>query len=373
MAGDLRDGLIRERNIPTTTSQANPIIGAPGSITAELTLPLVDPNTGVVIPFAERIVPTRSYLAYEEGGIIHNAGPIWNDHYDFDTRKLTLNAAGLSSIFDYRLVMALLNDLDPNSLPPGADLNYSGASLRTFAKWLVQLATSATGGELPIDYESDFVGDAIRTYLGGDTRVMGEVLKQISGVIGGPDIAFRPYLTTDKNYVRWNMLTGDPLLSQAGPAHIFDTRGPAPAVKGASISRNGAMLRTTDYEVGETPEDSDVPLFAKSHDGALIAQGYPRMESAASQSSVTTPDVLQSHADAATAKGRFYQETWSFQVRKTATPALGTYREGDYAIIKVKDNPRVPDGPHEVRILAYTTKQADQFATVTCAPKRVSV
>ncbi|AYD87366.1 minor tail protein [Microbacterium phage ValentiniPuff] len=231
--GDLRTGLIRVRNIAAENGSCGVSLGAAGSIGAGVKLPMMDPLTDKVLKLPEILIPGRSFLAWEEDGVILNAGPIWSQQYSFDTRKLQMDAAGLRSYWDYRFVLPLLNDADPNSLPSGKDtvfLTTDGLHLRTIAKRLVQQAQLWTAGSVPVVFEADFPGDAARTYKGHELHVVNEKLKQISEVQNGPDIMFNPrYTNANRTHIEWLMETGNPQIHQLPIVTTIRNRVPNPA------------------------------------------------------------------------------------------------------------------------------------------------
>ena len=128
---------------------------------------------------------------------------------------------------------------------------------------------------------------------------------------------------------------------------------------------------TDSYQQGAADTDG-TPLQAKSVDPTLPDLDYPRMEKGENRSSVTSLSVLQGHADAATAMGREVLETWSLRAQRYGTPPLGTYDEGDYAEVNIKNSPRVPDGLHKVRIMSLETKTGQEHVTIQCLPERVA-
>lgn len=271
--GDLATGLIRVRNIPASAGSCAVTLGAAGTVSATVPLPMLIPNSGgVVVPIRGLLLPARSFLAWEEDGKILNAGPIWSDAYSFDTKRLQFSAAGIRSYWQYRYVLPALNDTDPDDLPTGKTTAYSGLSLRTIAKRLVQQAQTWTAGRVPVVFEPDFVGDNERTYPGSELHVIDEKLRQLSEVIGGPDIMFNPRYTDDaRTHIEWVMQTGNPEISQDSPnPHKWDMTGvPRPSIRGASLTRDASVRTTDNYQVGATPESMDEgaepePLMAKA-------------------------------------------------------------------------------------------------------------
>ena len=285
-AGDLRTGRIRLRNLPAAAGEASAVVNGAGGISVTLQMPMIDPYTDTPVPILSTIGLGRSFLGYEEGGKVINAGPIWTDEYNMDAKTWKFNAAGLWSLWNYRFVMQLLQDSDPDSLPLAKDdVAYSGISLRTIAKRLVQAAQQATSGSVPLVFEPDFAGDNVRTYSSRDLGVLFQRLQELTNVINGPEISFRPQYQEDPNYIEWVMKTGNPLLFNT-TRPTWDTTVPGTSIKGATIKRDGTLIRTDDYEQGDAPKaegddqnadtaapSSDAPLTAKSVDTYLTRPG----------------------------------------------------------------------------------------------------
>src|SRR5690606_16860233 len=183
--------------------------------------------------------PARCFLAVVEGDRVLEAGPIWSHSSNADTRRLTIRAAGLGSLWDHRVVMKVLAT---GENPAETSLSWSGLSLATIAKRLVQTAMAHAGGALPLDLPADVAGTDERTYPGYELASLGQRLEELMGVIDGPDIAFRPYLAEDRLGIRWRMVTGDPLLTQPGADWTWDTSTVHGATTGLSIDRDATGL-----------------------------------------------------------------------------------------------------------------------------------
>lgn len=361
IAGDLRTGLILVKNIPSEPS-ASVVLNQAGTITAKLTLPLIDPDTGVKIDLRNLIGPTKSFIAYEDQGRVINAGPLWSEVWDRDNATLTWSAAGLRSYWQHRFVLPALAG---GETPSGNDTALGPLSLRTIAKRLIQQAQTVTGGSVPVDLESDVAGSAERNYLGSDLGVLDERLAQLTGVIGGPDIMFNPYITEEGTHVRWAMQTGNPMITQAGPDHRWDTTVPSPSVQGTKITRSGAGIITEQFVSGDQIE-------ARAVDDTLVTAGFPVMQASTSRSSVTDPATLQDYADAGVALGGFYTETITFNANKNVAPGLLDVSVGDFGTLVI-DDPWIGQGQPRVRILSITAREGDDFLAYACAPDRTPV
>lgn len=372
--GDLKTGLIRVRNIPAANGACSVVLSAAGTISAGVPLPMKSPLTDVAVDIRNILLPGKSFLGWEENGYILNAGPIWNDSYDFGSKKFTMNAAGLRSYWQYRYVLPTFDLATEN--PNGRDSSWSGMSLRTIAKRLVQQAQAWTNGSVPVVFEADFAGSAIRNYEGHELHVVDEKLRQISEVENGPDIMFSPRFTTSaRTHIEWVMRTGDPFLASPVP-HKWDMSGiPTPSIKGASISRDASVLASINYQVGSTDEadPEGYPLMGVATSPTLTDLGYPIFESSKDRTSVKIQGTLDEYADEAVDLGAKYAETWKFQTRKNLAPQIGTFEVGDYGRIATLDDAAVGTDDHQVRILEISTTKGSGFATVTCATSREPV
>lgn len=370
--GDLRTGLIRVRNIPASAGALSVVLGGAGTVGCTAPLPMKSPATDAVVPLWDLLQPAKSFLGWEENGKILNAGPIWNTAYNIDSGKMAINAAGLRSYWQFRFVLPAL--IEAGVLPEGHDTVLTAMSYRTIMKRLVQQAQEWTGGSVPVVLEPDFPGTNERTYRGHELHVVDEKLKQLSEVENGPDLMFNPrYTTSARTHIEWVMETGDPELTSTTP-HKWDMTGlPRPAVKGASVTRDGSVLTNRNYQTGGSEEgdlDQEYPLMAMAADGDLLAQGFPVLESDYDRTSVTELDTLQKYANQDVITGRKMLETWKFSTRKTIVPRIGDFKVGDKAVVATKDDPALGTDEHELRIMEFSSRIGDGFASVTCMPRR---
>lgn len=380
---DLKTGQVLIRDLPVSKGSVAPVLNKAGVIQASVRLPMrvqLGSRASTIDPGL--IQPGRTVLGLEANGVILDAGPVWEDSFNWDGWELNLTAAGLRSLFEHRFVLPA-----GVSTPVGADTVLSGWSLRTIAKKVVQQALAWTNGSLPIVYdEADISGSAERTYKGVDLQTVNEVLAKLSGVDGGPDVDFRPEFNADRTAVQWRMVTGAPELKQSGAAHVWDGSVPKSPVRAASRKRMADVLTSKDWAVGGTPDGSDSPIVAVGSDSTLTAAGFPLLESTQSRNSVITQSVLAGHAAAAVAVGKQYLTQYEFAVStepeavlpngKTvkAAPWLGDYRPGDYGVLRLPVSP-LSDVVQSVnvRLLGYSYSHGDESVKFTCAESRASV
>lgn len=248
-AGGGRDaGEITVRRLVPSSLTCELAVNQAESIDVTVSLPLRDPVTGTVTPLPEILIPGRDFLGVVVDDTLVAAGPISADPFAFPYSSRII-AAGLWSYFDRRLVLPVM---EPGQLPRDVTSRWEGLSLRTIAKRLVQQANDHPLAGLPIDFEDDIAGDHEREYPGSDGTWVGEALRNLTRVEGGPEVAFRPYLTTDRRHVRWALVTGDPQISQPGDPHYWDTSVPTPHASMVSLERDGSGLASHSYLAGST-------------------------------------------------------------------------------------------------------------------------
>lgn len=328
--------------------------------------PLWSPGDGMRPELLAALDPGRCFLAVLEDETVLEAGPIWAWDYTHGG-MLQVKATGMWSLFDHRFVMAAIA-----SGFPSWEVTYTGLSLGTIAKRLVQIALSQVGGDLPIVLPADVAGTHERTYRGHELGTVRERLEQIMGVEGGPDIAFEPRLTEDRLGVEWVMRVGDPLLSQQGDDHVWDARVPHSGVGGLSVQRDAGELAQRAWATGAGMDES--LLMARSTDVALLDAGFPLMETSVQRSTVEHQPTLQSWAEATRrAKARPWQ-TWTADIAADApgVPRLGSYRPGDWARVWVPSDHALlgallPEGFHRARVMSVSGGLGE-MVRVTWAP-----
>jgi hypothetical protein len=346
----------------------------PGPATfPEQATPLWRLGQGIRPELLAAVEPARCFLAVLEGDTVLEAGPIWWHDYNDDRGVLTVRAGSMRSIFDHRAVIGLLASW-PGGKPARWQVTYGGLSLGTIAKRLVAQAQAFTGGALPIDFQDDEAGEHERTYKGNEIATVLSRLDQLSGVQDGPDISFDPYLTPDRQGVRWNMRTGtnaDPLLHQAGDDHVWDAIVPRGGLSGISVRRDATKVASRAWETGAGIDEA--LLMAYATDPTLTDRGWPLLESIDQRSTVEEQRTLDAWARGDLAAAARPWQTWSFRARADQSPRLGTYRPGDFSRVWVpKNHPylglTLGGGQHYRARIMTVRGNVDEFVDVTCMP-----
>lgn len=315
--------------------------------------------------------PKKNYLAVAYGNTILEAGPIWKRDYSARTGVLKLGGEGLWSILDK---VKALNwaQIIAGTPVTRSSLDLTGMSLGSIAREIVRLSIFGNpyNPGLPIVLPDilDEAGNE-RHYKGYELPYVGDLLRKLTEVDNGPDIAFRPrYNSADPTRIEWVMTHGSPsapLLYQAGDDWIWDGTVEESGVSDIGLKEDGSGMADRVWQPGAGSELEMKLATAQDLDLIQYAD-YPWTEADAASKDVEDDGILQGHADYAMAVARRPLETWDLTVRADTSPLLGAYSPGDFAQITVPaGNPMIEAGVRRVRVMAI---DGDNTHTVALTP-----
>ncbi|WP_088320300.1 hypothetical protein [Kineosporia sp. R_H_3] len=352
LVGDLATGRVTN-TIPLVGGTWTDTLDAAGSLGG--TLALADPAVAALRP---RVIaqPGRTFLAAawtgtdgEEEAILA-AGPIWVHSYDDDKQTLQIGAAGAWSYYDHRKVLPVLTG---TQTPAGVELATSDVTLGTIAKKLVEVAHTHTGGALPVVLPADIAGVEARTYPGYEMAWVGEAMRALTTIEGGPEIAFTPRRSTaDPRNIEWVMRTGtdtSPLLTQSGADWVWDHSVPGSRVVSLSVDVDGSKVGSRAWAPGSGSGESRI--IGRADDPTLTGPGYVLLEvEDTARDGIENLATLNAYATALAVRSRTAPESWSVKVRAGGHPSPGMVRPGDWARIVVGTHPYLDEGEQRGRI-----------------------
>lgn len=321
-------------------------------------------------------IPGRSGVLCVADGLPVAAGPIWRRNYR-QGERVEITAGGLRSYFDRRILLpvaARTQDLvNANGEPNAAlDTSITGVSLGTIAKRYVELAAAWPGGNLPIVLPADEPADRERNVLGVEVKRIGQLLENLSNVIGGPDIAFRPQFTADGLGIEWRMSVGteaQPRLGNANPSAVVFTVGGGSSAFALNVTEDATSLAEEAWAVGGDLVDR--VLASRARDTTLNAAGYPLYQTAVTGlNDVTQQETVTAYAEQAASLGRFPSSFWTMTVRsapEVGQPRLGDYWLGDLVTLQIYGNPVIPDGDYVRRIASISGDAVGDVYSITFA------
>lgn len=282
------------------------------------------------------------------------AGPITSrPHESFDT--LQLNCAGIRALLARRI--CVLEQSDWSKLAK-SQIQYTGLSLGTIAKRVVDQITKKPGGALPItfavaDETETNDADHQRTYQGFNVQNINvdDILTKLSNVINGPDIMFKPRKLAD-NRLTFDLWTGtekQPRIYQNNTP-VWDTVAPFGAVVSAQTIMTGDQQTSRVYSLGAGMDRGQ--LITVTTNNKPLSQGFPLLETVINSGNSENRNVVAAHGLAKLIINAEMKQQLQLTVRADdSVNYLSTFWPGDLVKLNVKGWISLPDGITEYRLL----------------------
>lgn len=308
--------------------------------------------------------PWRFSIAVVWGSTVAWAGPLVSPVPSLT--GVELKCSTLWALLGRRRLMTYAA-VDPAS--PKADVSFSGRSLAGIAQGIIEHATAEYGRELPLDYLPITVtGDHERTYHGYDYKPVDEALRQLSEVIDGPDIDFRPVLvrTDAGERVRWQVRIGEPELGDPDAPLVWDQGA---GLVDMEFDLDGSRMCSYVAVPGDGQENAKV--FGTAFTNELVDAGWPALEDVNSDHSSSTNNAdLDAYAAAHLAAYKRPLVARTATIDPGVYPGLDVWRLGDWGEFHLYDNPFV-DGPQRARITGSSYSDGRIKLELTGAPAEV--
>lgn len=348
-------------------------------------IPLSDP-ANAVLGLRESAAVGKAFLAAVDGDLVLQAGPIWIHDWDRDNQRLTLVGAGMLSYFDHRVLLPVLAGVNPTD--PATDTRFSAVvsdpdepgypwpvdtrqSMQTIAKRLVEQAQAWTNGDVPVLLPSEVAGTDERWYKGSALMFVGQRLRDLTSVDGGPDIMFTPRWTTDRLGIEWPMRIGTPTqpLLYSPQRQKFQLGLDRSSLSNLKVKVDGSRMASTGFASGGRSDGRGI--VAVSTDSTLLDAGYPALDAVASRSTASEETTLQSYSDDLVLGGRTPVTTWSFShdLSREIPPYLEAFNAGDFAVVSVHGDAYLEDGEYAMRLLSRAGDIEGKRVALTFTPE----
>lgn len=328
-----------------------------------------DPNRRVKDPY-DITTPCRRCIYVLRDEVPQWGGIIWTRKYDSRTKQVQIGAGDWWSYFDHRKVLPVLTlPVNPSFDIANKLVSYTGIDQNTIARNLVALAQTHTGGNLsivPSDTQLSLI-PRDRNYRGYENRNVGDALRELAGVINGPDMMFDVGPLDASSRPTRVFRQGTPHLGQQGSAWVWEYGG---NVVDYTWPSDGSRFSSRTFAAGAGMVEG-TPI-AVSEDTDIYARGYVLTESETMYSTVSDTAVLQSHADADQEAARLPVVLPVLQVRGDMSPTVGEWGMGDDARVSIVDD-FFPNGVDtSMRIVAAEVTppegESDEQVMLTMAP-----
>ena len=317
-------------------------------------------------------------LARTDDDVVLAWGLIDSREWDEDARTLQLTAGGVwGSYFGKTIIApasartAELTVPDPGGpglvmVNPALSTSYSGLSLGTIGKRLVQQRLAWPGAPTAFVLPADEAGSAERNYAFADMKRIGAALTDLSNVEGGPDFAFDAQRAPDGLSLLYVMRHGSTAQPRIGTDVGSWPVGGLSPITGLKVTDDGSSLASAAWLAAG--KSSGAALLSRSLNDALVAgSGYPPLDEVdTSHNDVSVQGTLDGYALRLIAYGARPFRELSFSVRADATPALGQYRPGDTVTLDVPvDHPYLVSS-FLVRITSISGDEAGLVVKIGC-------
>lgn len=340
-----------------------------GAISCDITLA---PEKHRALDLRENAAEGRSFLAFADGDRILEAGPIWDRQYDMDTRRLHLKAEGFWSLLWYRFILpsavettALLIQSGENAGQPNPAVatTFTGASWPEIVNGILQQGLDRVGGDLPVSFGPAGAGAHDKSYDAASFKTQGEAIQDLTELVNGPEVEFRPQFTADGVGVEWVPIVGDDAqreIISAGKPHRFDFTVRTPSVRGLKEKSSARGLTSEAWGTGG--RQAALAIISRAASTLLTDRGYPRFESLSNaHSTVVEQATLDAYTAADLALGGSVSSWWEWETNTARSPKLSQLRLGDRATVVVKGDGYFPDGEHPRRIAAMSGRLRSRY------------
>mgnify|MGYP003082930659 FL=1 len=237
-------------------------------------------------------------------------------------------------------------------------LEYRNTTLGEIAWQLCLHGMDRPGGHLPITRATPDLETAARerTYekWNVSNNLIGKRWKEITEVINGPDLMFRPkWANKEHTLIEWEFCAGGeayPFIPQSWVPD-FDTTPALAQIEDVSITSTGKDLVNRVWCTGSGEGEGTAIAFAENL-RSVYERNAPFVEAVMSDSDQSTVDVLRQKAEGAlqARQEMIDQVTLSFLASSPKTP-LGSFHVGDTANVTLAGWLSIPDGTRAMRII----------------------
>ena len=240
---------------------------------------------------------------------------------------------------------------------------------------VIRLGMAKRNGYLPIVTPPREAGKRQRTYEGWNfaNNQVWKRIKEITEVINGPDVAFRPEWANEaRTAFRWRLVIGteaQPTLPQERTV-LWDATAADSAVSEMTVTSDASGIAHRVYTTGAGEGAAIAVAVAEV---AELSEYMPMVEVVTSDADAEQDDASGSSALLASkAAARLATEALdqvSLVVRADASgEPIGTWWCGELAIVKAEGWLDVPDGEHLLRVIGAQYEYGSDVVALECQP-----
>jgi hypothetical protein len=299
----------------------------------------------------------RRALYVDRDGVLVWGGIVWRGGRQHSAHGVQVQAMEFTSYFARRVRTSDYRPTQTDQL--------------LIARTLISQAQATLGGDIGVQLGDELCG-VLRDDEFPALKNVHEALQQQADLDNGFDYLIDvAYDSTGVPVKR--LLLGHPRLGRGASQSGFVFELPGNITDWTDEWDAFGSSATDWYEVGEGEGSS--MLTASASDPALIAAGFPKLETVSSEHrSVSRQSTLEAHARAGLRSAPIPVRTYACQVRADADPTLGSYIPGDEARFVITDDWYRPTDAGEptfdkyLRVLGYTVNPDTDRVDLTLGP-----
>lgn len=238
-------------------------------------------------------------------------------------------------------------------------------SYRGIASNLGMLCTnSKPGGELPIDWTYlNEAGNKAREYSGFDIQnnACADLLTNLTNLIGGPDMQFRPYLL-DNSHVRIQFVAGSDGEQRLGQnvVHRLTSFPGGGTLQNIQIDRDGPVSRV--YSSGSGTDKAQLCYLAEDLSLVSKSDPYPLIEMVYSDSDTDNLSILKDHAESRLDANcvPIMQISGEIDFNDEGVPSPGSIWPGEMVDLAIDGFPTLPDGVYRMRLMYMSGNESNR-------------
>lgn len=295
--------------------------------------------------------PLKHTLVLSCDGNIVAHGVIYTRGQDAGSPEMVrISGKGIGSIFSRRKALS-----DPTRAKITHDeIKLDNMTDQQIAGYLVDGNINSTAAcHLPINIPV-IAGSSTttQTIFGYELRYIGDLFRDIRQ--RGTDVEFIARFTdTSESAITYDLVTGDPLILQAGADHIWDASGEGSTVE-ITVTEDASEMATVAWATGNGYERT--MAVSRAMNPVSLDDGVPRTEIDRAWKDESDPTRLGQYAAGLLADFFLPIQTWQMKVRADQYPFFGSYRKGDMAtVILPEDHPTLNAGTRRIRIMGWDT------------------
>ncbi len=318
---------------------------------------------------SELTVPARTAIYALADGVPQWGGILWTRSYDSESGRVRIAGSDWWSYYDHRKIVTA--PIPAGGVDTAAEVvEFVSTEQNEIARQLLAIAHAHTGGNLGVVVDGVDTGTAIdQSYAGFQLVDVGEALRKLVGLDGGPDMMFGVAgVDADNRPIRVLRL-GSPHLGQQGSPHVLQYGRNCVAYTWPS---DGSKMATRSWATGNGMEVG--MLMSAVEDTGKYAGGWMLLEQEKGYPSVDEQETLDSYAAADQRSARLPVVLPTLKIRADKDPRIGEYAPGDDAKV------RIPAGDlffrngktATMRIVQIGRQPGEQFETAALTMSPIS-